>query len=130
MISNLNFSQKNEVFYKIKINYSSLEELINLANNGVNIDHGFHKKNHFYISDFSETELDKIKSLNFNYEIIISFFFKSNEFCNLENNEYQTPENYDFKNGNEFGGFYTYDEMLSELDDMHNQFPNLIFFLR
>jgi hypothetical protein len=52
--------------------------------------------------------------------------YKSNEFCNLENNEYQTPENYDFKNGNEFGGFYTYDEMLSELDDMHNQFPNLI----
>ena len=139
LISNLNFSQKNEVFYKIKINYSSLEELINLANHGVNIDHGFHKKNHFYISDFSETELDKIKSLNFNYEILINdvteFYknrnksvsnFKSNEFCNLENNEYQTPENYDFKNGNEFGGFYTYDEMLSELDDMHNQFPNLI----
>ena len=139
LISNLNYSQKSDIFYKIKINYSNQEELVKLINNGVNIDHGFHKKNHFYISDFSENEFQKIKSLAFDYEVLIedvTQFYqkrnksksnsKSNEFCTSENDGYQTPENYDFKDGDDFGGFYTYDEMLGELDDMHNQFPNLI----
>ena len=35
-------------------------------------------------------------------------------------------ENYDIKDGNDFGGFYTYDEMISELDEMYTQYPSLI----
>ncbi len=138
-ILQFSYTQESKIFHKIKINYSNQEELIKLSNIGVCIDHGFHKKNHFFISDFSSDDLIKLNSYGFTYEILIedvtSFYqnrnksglsIKSNEYCDSENDDYVTPNNYDFKDGNDFGGFYTYDEMLSELDDMYNQYPNLI----
>ena len=139
LIFQTTYAQNSDIFYKLKINYSNGEDLIELANNGICIDHGFNKKNHFFISDFSASDLDKIKSLGFTYEILIedvtSFYqnrnkselkLKSNEYCIDENNDYITPNNYDIKDGNDFGGFYTYEEMLDELDDMYSQYPNLI----
>ena len=135
----ISFSQKDEKFHKVKINYNSTFDLVKLANQGVGIDHGLHKKNHFFISDFSESEIEKIKSLEIDYEILINdvtkFYnqrnnsqnkFDQNEFCEEDENSYITPENYDFKESNEFGGFYTYNEMLNELDDMHSQFPEIV----
>ena len=139
LIFQTTYAQNSDIFYKLKIDYSNGEDLVELANNGVCIDHGFNKKNHFFISDFSASDLDKIKSLGFTYEILIedvtSFYqnrnkselkLKSNEYCIDENNDYITPNNYDIKDGNDFGGFYTYEEMLDELDDMYSQYPNLI----
>ena len=135
----ISFSQKDEKFHKVKINYNSTIDLVKLANQGVGIDHGLHKKNHFFISDFSESEIEKIKSLEIDYEILINdvtkFYnqrnnsqnnFNQNEFCEEGENSYITPQNYDFKESNEFGGFYTYNEMLNELDDMHSQFPEIV----
>ena len=132
-------SQINEKFHKVKLNYTTQDELLNLANQGVAIDHGLNKKNHFFISDFSESEIEKIKYLNFDYEILINdvtnFYNErnrtrqktnSNEYCEENDENFTTPENYDFKQADDFGGFYTYNEMLSELDDMHNLYPNLI----
>ena len=133
------FSQKNEKFHKVKINYTSPADLVKLANQGVCIDHGLHKKNHFFISDFSESEIEKMLSLNFDYEILINdvtHFYKQrnklsdksvkNIFCEENENIFETPENYDFKPSDDFGGFYTYNEMLNELDDMHNLYPEII----
>ena len=133
------FSQKNEKFHKVKINYTSPADLVKLANQGVCIDHGLHKKNHFFISDFSESEIEKMLSLNFDYEILIkdvTHFYKQrnklsnksvkNIFCEENENIFETPENYDFKPSDDFGGFYTYNEMLNELDDMHNLYPEII----
>ena len=127
------------ISHKVKINYNSTFDLVKLANQGVGIDHGLHKKNHFFISDFSESEIEKIKSLEIDYEILINdvtkFYnqrndlknnFNQNEFCEEGENSYVTPENYDFKQSDEFGGFYTYNEMLNELDDMHSQFPDIV----
>ena len=133
------FSQKNVKFHKVKINYTSPADLVKLANQGVCIDHGLHKKNHFFISDFSESEIEKMLSLNFDYEILINdvtHFYKQrnklsnksakNIFCEENENILETPENYDFKPSDDFGGFYTYNEMLNELDDMHSLYPEII----
>ena len=133
------FSQKNEKFHKVKINYTSTSDLVKLANQGVCIDHGLHKKNHFFISDFSESEIEKMLSLNFDYDILINdvtHFYKQrnklsnksakNIFCEENENIFETPENYDFKPSDDFGGFYTYNEMLNELDDMHSLYPEII----
>ena len=57
------FLQNTDVFHKVKINYSKASDLVKLANNGVCIDHGINKKNHFFISDFSLSEIEKIKLL-------------------------------------------------------------------
>ena len=133
------FSQKNEKFHKVKINYTSPADLVKLAKQGVCIAHGLHKKNHFFISDFSESEIEKMLSLNFDYEILINdvtHFYKQrnklsnksakNIFCEENENILETPENYDFKPSDDFGGFYTYNEMLNELDDMHSLYPEII----
>ena len=71
IITGLGFSQESDIFYKIKINYSNQEDLLKLSNNGVCIDHGLHKKNHFFISDFSGDDLQKISSLGLTYDILI-----------------------------------------------------------
>jgi len=121
-------------------------EFIKLVNSGINVDHGIHKKNKYFESDFYDYDLSILNELNINYSILIhdvSSFYKNrnnpdhkdfisnNDLKNFdcETNEsisYTTPQNYDIKDGNDFGGFYTYSEMLSELDDMKELFPNLI----
>ena len=53
----ISFSQKDEKFHKVKINYNSTIDLVKIANKGVVIDHGLHKKNHFFISDFSNSSI-------------------------------------------------------------------------
>ena len=72
----LGFSQHSDIYYKIKISYSKPDDLLKLSNNGVCIDHGLHKKNHFFISDFSGEDLQKISSLGFSYEILIDDVIK------------------------------------------------------
>ena len=85
-----------------------------------------------------EFELETIKNIGLNYSIIIenvTEYYKNqnrikisennSSFCN-SSNDYLTPENYIVKDAEEFGGFYTYDEMLDQLDLMHSLYPNLI----
>ena len=140
------FSNKKELYHRVKIEYSNSIEFNTLLNSGVCIDHGVHKKNEYFESDFSESEIAILDELNFEYLIIIndvSSFYKnrnnqnhkdyvsnsnSKNFNCDESSEssYSTPQNYDIKEGNDFGGFYTYSEMLSELDQMSNLYPNLI----
>jgi len=134
----ISFSQKKNNFHKAKVHYSSSKDLILLEENGISVEHGIHKKNYFLISDFSENELKTIKNLGFNYSIIIEnvseYYKKQNtvkisennfELCN-SSNDYSTPENYFEKDPEDFGGFYTYDEMLDQLDLMYSLYPNLI----
>ncbi|NQX85613.1 MAG: immune inhibitor A [Flavobacteriaceae bacterium] len=118
-----------------------------LSDAGIAIDHGNHKKNIFIESDFTDGDLKIAKDLGHNVEIIIndvkSFYLKRNlnahdhdhhkhhtrnASCSSSDGtiNYETPVNYDIKPGNDFGGFYTYSEMLQELDDMSNLYPNLI----
>ena len=59
------FAQKNqEKFHRAKIYYSNSEQLNQLRNNGIAIDHGIHKKNTYFESDFSQLEIEKIKLFN------------------------------------------------------------------
>ena len=134
----ISFTQKKNTFHKAKINYSSSKDLNMLEEYGISVEHGIHKKNYFLISDFSENELKTIKNLGLNYSIIIenvTEYYKNqnrikisennSSLCN-SSNDYLTPENYIVKDAEDFGGFYTYDEMLDQLDLMHSLYPNLI----
>ena len=95
---------------------------------------------------FSDSELLKIENLGLNYEIIerdISSFYRNqndpfhkdyksniqlrNATCaNSSVVNYQTPVNFDVHPANNFGGYYTYSQLLQELDDMVTLYPNLI----
>ncbi len=122
------------VYHKAKVYYSSAKDLILLANQGVSIDHGMQKKGVFIESDFSQNELNIVKALGLDYKITIpnvSEYYQNqnnvksqnkNASCNSQFN-YAVPTNY---NNGSMGGFLTYSEMLQELDDMANLYPNLI----
>ncbi|MED5354882.1 MAG: hypothetical protein VX573_03580, partial [Bacteroidota bacterium] len=123
-------SQEAELYHRVKINYNSSENFERLLESGIPLDHGIHKKHQYFESDFSESEIQLIENLNIDYNIEIydlKSFYKNrnnpnhkdyvskskikNVSCEESNiNEYITPQNYDIKDGNDFGGFYTYSE--------------------
>lgn len=135
----------DEEFHRAKIYYNQASDLSALIAAGVPIDHGSHEKNLYFESDFSETDIKKVQALGYTIEIVIrdvrSFYLNQNNpnhkdyqgevenrnsTCIPNITNYNTPVNYDIKSANAFGGFYTYSEVLQELDDMHAQYPNLI----
>ena len=53
-------SQESELYHKVKINYISSENFEKLLESGIPLDHGIHKKNSYFESDFSESEIQAV----------------------------------------------------------------------
>lgn len=127
-----------EQYSRAKI-WTTSETINELANLGLAIDHSVVKKNTFVISDFSESEIQKVKDAGFKVDILIEdvkAFYVERAYQNIGELKNETcPENSDgsfdpavpsnFSLGS-MAGFYTYQEYLDVLDDMYTQFPNLI----
>lgn len=132
-----NLTAQTEGFHRAKIYYSDAAQLSRLAELGVDLDHGQHKKGHSYESDFSTVELAKVREAGLEYEVTIKdvdkFYVDQNnpaspryvgadQAKNAECDEVSSspeitsPANY---NGGSMGGFLTYSEMLAELDEMY-----------
>ena len=140
------YSSNIELYHRVKIQYENISELNTLNNSGICTDHGIHKKNKYFETDLSQSEINILEDLGFNFSIEISDvsqyyrninnpnhkdYISGNELknssCDNEGAEnYETPINYVIKDGSDFGGFYTYSEMLEQLDLMHQLYPNLI----
>jgi hypothetical protein len=110
------------------------KEIRDLAVLGLETDHGFYREGSYLINVFSEKEILKIKKAGFDIKIIeedvVATFNKRNlsnrsEYCNWQSEvrNYQVPEN--FKLGS-MGGYFTYQEMLDNLDSMAAKYPELI----
>ncbi len=132
----ISFSQK---YSKVKI-YANSEELGQLAAMGLPIDHGQRKKDTWFISDFSDREILLIDQSGIPYEVVVddvkAWYAEQNKksgstknaVCNGSGsggNDYPVPANFETSAGN-YAGYYTYQQMLNELDDMVAQYPNLI----
>jgi carboxypeptidase T len=139
LFGGFSYAQK---YSKVKI-LADNQGLKTLGDLGVAIDHGVHKDNVFFISDFSEAEIQIIDENGFDYEVLIDDvtldFLQKNE--NSETVPYKnatcygsggggsgdfapvTPTNF---NLGTMGGYLKYTEMLAELDAMAAQYPNLI----
>ncbi|MCH9661019.1 MAG: immune inhibitor A [Bacteroidetes bacterium] len=125
-----------EIYQRAKISYQG-KSLQTLAALDVPIEHGTHKKGHFVISEFSVSELARARANGFQVEVLIedakAHFLAENKkgtlskfdnpSCDDNSNNYETPEN--FHQGS-MGGYFTYQEMLDELDEMQSAYPNLI----
>jgi len=119
-----------EIFLKGK----SIQELAKL---GIETDHGMLRQNHSFISDFSESELNRVKEAGFENKILIddvSSYYKSlykkgdfeksraiQDECGLK--KVKTPVN--FQEGSQ-SGFYSYQEILDNFIAMKAQYPQLI----
>lgn len=134
----LSYGQEvQEIYQKAKIYYNNSSDLQRLDALGIPIEHGVHKKGHFFISDFSISELDRVRNAGFNIEVLIedsaAYFLQKNKLqpylqrnptCNGGGAiDYQTPANF---NLGSMGGYLTYQELLDELDEMRMLYPNLI----
>ena len=129
-------------FSRVKV-IANNQELLQISNLGVAVDHGIRKKNTFLITDLSEQEIAILDDYGYTYEIEIddvkAFYknrlskpeshpFLKNADCSGGSGgsggfEPAVPSNF---NLGSMGGYLTYEEMLEELDDMHSQYPNLI----
>ena len=133
------FGQLN--YSRVKI-YTDSKGLQQLAELGVAVDHGIRKQDIFFISDFSENEINTMKSNGFQYEIMIDDvkkFYRDQNLNSKKSNEKnvdcdqgpggsssfvpEIPSNF---NLGSMGGYFTYQECLDELDAMVSQYPSLI----
>lgn len=139
-LSGILFSQQ-EKYSRVRI-FTDGEGLRQLAISGVTIDHGNHRKGVYFESDFSETEIQKIKSSGIKYEIKIddvSQFYQSQntkqekkgqepktmaDGCGSSSPQvFQVPSNFSLGT---MGGYLKYNEFLAHIDSMAAKFPNLI----
>ena len=108
---------------------------------GIAVDHGTVKRETFFISDFSDQEIEQMRNAGFTVEILISdvkaYYVAQNKELSTgtEKNAScsggagggafvpEVPTNF---NLGSMGGFYTYQEFLDEIDAMAAQYPNLI----
>ena len=108
-------------FYKeIKINNAD-NQLISILNElQVDLDHVHLESNNSIQFAISESDLSKIESHNISYTIIhenLEAFYASR----LNND----MESRDFEYGS-MGGYYTFDEIVENLDELHQDYPNLV----
>ncbi len=97
-----------------------------LINCGIPLDNAFVDKNKIVI-ELSGQDLQKIQAQNINYTILIddvSKFYK--ERLATPKTIVRTPRTPDHFNLGSMGGELTYEEMLAELTEMHQLYPNLI----
>lgn len=136
------FAIAQENYSRVKI-YGTDYELSQAMNLGITLDHGEHKKDMWFMTDLSETEIQILADNGFNYEIIIedvSAYYVANSLSLVHQHKdgersacpnsisgggfsAQTPANWQLGS---MAGFYTYQEFLDELDSMASKYPDLI----
>jgi len=133
-------SPAQEKYSKIKI-YCTSEQLIQIGNLGIPTDHGKHKSGYWFETELSESEIEKIGNAGYGYDIIVddvkaAFLAgsgastikgqtKATGCAGATNTTFDpiTPDNFAYGS---MGGYYTYQQMLDQLDSMLLHYPSLI----
>lgn len=122
---------------RIKI-YTDQNGINTLYQAGIPVDHGIRKLGKFIITELSAVQIQQVKALNFDYDVLIpdlkKHFLNQGEAFSLKNEvcdegasspiDETVPTN--FEVSSTYGGFYKYNEILQELDEMAALYPNLI----
>ncbi len=139
LVGTLLMAQNNSKYSRAKVHYNTPENLQLLSQYGIPMEHGKHKVGWFVENDFSAEEIQTIRSLGIQVDILIDdvqkFYVDRNKTSSTSttnknascsssgSTSYNTPVNF---NHGSMGGFLTYTEMLAELDSMVLLYPNLI----
>ncbi|MEJ6697463.1 MAG: M14 family zinc carboxypeptidase [Saprospiraceae bacterium] len=140
------FAQSQFSRVKVDLTERSIKELVVL---GIETDHGSYARDRYFITDMSDGQIALLQSKGFTIEYLIEnvkAFYKNQNIaghehyhedevevrnggpCDTGNGgsgmyDYVTPTNYI---DGSMGGYFTYAEMLSILDEMQAKYPNLI----
>lgn len=127
---------------KVKIDLSN-HTLLDVAALGLEADHGQHAPHKYLINIFDDTEISMLDKANIPYQVIIedvTAYYKEHGTmdetevrldsrsggCNSASEDkydYVTPENYSYGS---MGGYLTYTQVLDNLDQMAELYPQLI----
>lgn len=139
-VESISISQ--ETYSRIKV-YGTDAELFEATQLGVTLDHGQHKRDMWFITDLSETEIEILETNGYNVEILIadvSAYYVANSTSTEHDHKdgersacptaggsagYAVTSPVNWQLGS-MAGFYTYQEFLDELDSMASKYPNLI----
>jgi hypothetical protein len=136
MVCHTAHAQKN-TYARTKVFFDAAHTPAMLAALGIEADHGHHAEG-YLINDFSDVEIQSIKQVGFHYNILIAdvqaHYANQNQntsektlkqqsnFCN-PNDYFAVPQNFSLGS---YGGYYTYTEMMAQIDAMAAQYPNLV----
>ncbi|MCB0704521.1 MAG: immune inhibitor A [Saprospiraceae bacterium] len=131
-------AQQQELQSRVFIHLDQTHTIEDLAALGVEADHGNYAPQKHLINDFSESEIQLIANAGFTYDIqiadVTNWYQEQLASGQLETRNlncggtedlyhYDIPENWA---PGSFAGFFTYQEMLDELDSMAVAYPDLI----
>lgn len=131
LLPSLLYAQQ-EQYSKVEIKLSTETTIQQVANLGVCVDHGIYHKHKGLITDLSQSEISKLT--NSGVEVIIleedilttlhGNFALALDHCEPSStDDLIVPENFEYGS---MAGYYTYSEMLEQLDSMRSMYPNLI----
>lgn len=136
----MSFAQ-NTIYDRVKIIIKEPSDIQQISELGIALDEVYIKKNEYIVGEFSRSDIEKIKSKGYTVNVLISdvsaYYEKRNRQItdslslqkkNVENSscfvdKYPTPH---FFTLGSVGGYYSYQEIIAELDSMHQRFPNLV----
>ncbi|MBC7411821.1 MAG: immune inhibitor A [Bacteroidia bacterium] len=129
---------QNYTYSRVRVQLDAQHTLIQLSKAGIAVDHGAIVKDKSYTSDLSTKEIALLAKQRFNYVIEIAnvqahYVNQNNTTTKIaqvpascipkQANGYAVPTNFSLGT---MGGYFTYAEMLKNLDSMATKYPNLI----
>ncbi|MCS7036879.1 MAG: M14 family zinc carboxypeptidase [Saprospiraceae bacterium] len=127
-------AQASERYVRVGISLEG-RDIAELAQLGLETDHGLHLPGVLWVADLSESELAQVRQAGFEVKIWIDDLQKDYEARVRETEarnfpcpsgafpNYPAPVNYTYGS---MGGYHTLDEMMAVLDNMRAKFPHLI----
>jgi hypothetical protein len=133
----LSFQLASQTFSRVQVFLSSEHNIQRLTLLGLDLDHGHLQPEKYFISEFSENEIDRIVAAGFKIKVLVNDLKRDLIKKNLGGFENRTqPYCVDFKDTNQLktpyqytygsmAGFHTYSELLSVLDTMAARYPGI-----
>ncbi|MGQ9847275.1 MAG: M14 family zinc carboxypeptidase [Bacteroidales bacterium] len=132
---------QNIIYSKVKVYINQKEDLQKISGLGIALDGVYLKKYEYIVGEYNQNDIEKLKNAGYKVDLMIEDMSKFYEERNKAvqdtsshkkkiiksvscfGDKYPTP-NY-FSLGS-VGGYYSYQEIMDELDSMHQRFPNLV----
>ncbi len=115
----LGFSFSNEIYKQIRIDNISEDDISLFQYSGIDIDHADYQRNQYIEFAISSTDLSTLDSLGYEYHVVhddLQRFYES-----------RLTENYTREFGlGSMGGYYTFEEAVQRLDDIHAEYPEFV----
>ena len=116
----LTFLFPNEIYKQVRVNNVDNDDLSLFQYSGIEIDHADYSRGYYIEFAISEEDISILEELGYDYDVIhedLQLFYES-----------RLTENYTREFGlGSMGGYYTWEEAVQRLDDIHDEYPDFVF---